>query len=250
MARESDMTFQMLNKWKKRESDSTKPACELKHDDQPEQDQRDEFRMLNKWKKRELDAIKQPSLTHEATEEKPLNPRLLATTMAGSAGADNNEEEKLRIIVEMEHERHNAITKRTSVYADGFESLLDVKKNLEDNEIDMLCALLPDSSAIIESDKALATIISQGSLSKTSSGALELATEHDDNRLQPNNKTGKKKTEKTTITDLRMKQRNEHRKLDLIKKVIEHGQFEPEAVSKLDKELFPERNVDHFTKTL
>lgn len=222
------MNFQMLKKWKKRESDSTKPACELKHDDQPsEQGQRDEFRMLNKWRKRELDAVK--PIANEDREEKPFNPRLLATTMAGSAAGDK-EEEKLHIVVEMEREKHKIITKRTSVYADGFESLLDVKKNLEDDEIEMLCTLLPDPSAI-ESGKA-ATIISQGN-------SLF--------RPQPNDKTEEKKTEKNMI-DLRMKQRNEERKLDLIKKVIDHGQFEPEAISKLDKELFPERNVDHLPK--
>ena len=127
--------------------------------------------------------------------------------------------------LQMEREKHKIITKRTSVCA---ESLLGVKKNLEDDEIEMSCTSLLDPSAI-ESDKA-ATIISQGSLSKTSFVDLELATVHDNNRSQPNDETEEQKTEKTAI-DLRMKLGNEDKRLELIKKVISHGQFEPEALS-------------------
>ena len=127
--------------------------------------------------------------------------------------------------LQMELEKHKIITKRTSVCA---ESPLGVKKNLEDDEIEMSCTSLLDPSAI-ESDKA-ATIISQGSLSKTSFVDLELATVHDNNRSQPNDETEEQKTEKTAI-DLRMKLGNEDKRLELIKKVISHGQFEPEALS-------------------
>lgn len=127
--------------------------------------------------------------------------------------------------LQIEREKHKIITKRTSVCA---ESPLGVKKNLEDDEIEMSCTSLLDPSAI-ESDKA-ATIISQGSLSKTSFVDLELATVHDNNRSQPNDETEEQKTEKTAI-DLRMKLGNEDKRLELIKKVISHDQFEPEALS-------------------